>query len=281
MQLYITSLNSGSNGNCYYIGNEQEAILVDVGISCREVEKRMLRLGLTMEKVKAIFISHEHTDHISGVPVLAKKYNLPVYITAGTRQNIKLSWENVLVKPFQAYKPIQIGELSITGFPKFHDAADPHSFLVDYQAIKVGIFTDIGTPCDHVIRHFAQCHAAFLETNYDEDLLEQGYYPQQLKRRIRGDKGHLSNKQALDLFKSYKPSFMNHVLLSHLSKDNNCPKLVKELFTTYADSTEIIVASRFEESLVYSVGNAGANADKIKREVPVKVNKKGQYTLLF
>jgi len=281
MQLYISSLNSGSNGNCYYIGNEQEAILVDVGISCREVEKRMLRLGLTMEKVKAIFISHEHTDHISGVPVLAKKYNLPVYITAGTRQNIKLSWENVLVKPFQAYKPIQIGELSITGFPKFHDAADPHSFLVDYQAIKVGIFTDIGTPCDHVIRHFAQCHAAFLETNYDEDLLEQGYYPQQLKRRIRGDKGHLSNKQALDLFKSYKPSFMNHILLSHLSKDNNCPKLVKELFTTYADSTEIIVASRFEESLVYSVGNAGANADKIKREVPVKVNKKGQYTLLF
>ena len=281
MQLYISSLNSGSNGNCYYIGNEQEAILVDVGISCREVEKRMLRLGLTMEKVKAIFISHEHTDHISGVPVLAKKYNLPVYITAGTRQNIKLSWENVLVKPFQAYKPIQIGELSITGFPKFHDAADPHSFLVDYQAIKVGIFTDIGTPCDHVIRHFAQCHAAFLETNYDEDLLEQGYYPQQLKRRIRGDKGHLSNKQALDLFKSYKPSFMNHILLSHLSKDNNCPKLVKELFTTYADNTEIIVASRFEESLVYSVGNAGANADKIKREVPVKVNKKGQYTLLF
>jgi len=281
MQLYITSLNSGSNGNCYYIGNEQEAILVDVGISCREAEKRMLRLRLTMDKVKAIFISHEHTDHISGVPVLAKKYNLPVYITAGTRQNIKLSWENVLVKLFQAYKPIQIGELSITGFPKFHDAADPHSFMVDYQNIKVGIFTDIGMPCDHVIRHFAQCHAAFLETNYDEDLLEQGYYPQQLKRRIRGDKGHLSNRQALDLFKSYKPSFMSHILLSHLSKDNNCPKLVKELFTKHADSTEIIVASRFEESLVYCVGNAGANADKIKREVPVKVNKKGQYTLLF
>jgi len=277
MQLYITSLNSGSNGNCYYIGNEQEAVLVDVGITCRETEKRMLRLGLSMAKVKAIFISHEHTDHISGVPVLAKKYNLPVYITAGTRQNISLSWDNVLIKSFFAYKPVLIGELIITGFPKFHDAADPHSFIVDYQNIKVGVFTDIGTPCDHVIRHFAKCHAAFLETNYDEDLLEQGYYPQQLKRRIGGDKGHLSNKQALDLFRTYKPAFMSHILLSHLSKDNNNPKLVKELFSIHADQTEVIVASRFEETPVYKVTNTG----EVKREVPVKVNKKGQYTLLF
>jgi len=281
MQLYITSLNSGSNGNCYYIGNEQEAVLVDVGISCRETEKRMLRLGLSLDKVKAIFISHEHTDHISGVPVLAKKYSLPVYITSDTRQHISLSWDNVLVKYLNAYKPVQIGQLSVTGFPKFHDAADPHSFVVDYQDIKVGVFTDIGTPCDHVIRHFAQCHAAFLETNYDENLLEQGYYPQPLKRRIRGDKGHLSNKQALELFQTYKPAYMSHILLSHLSKDNNCPKLVKELFTTHADNTEVIIASRYEEMPVYTIGYAGEQPGKVKREVPVKVNKKGQYTLLF
>jgi len=281
MQLYITSLNSGSNGNCYYIGNEQEAVLVDVGISCRETEKRMLRLGLALDKVKAIFISHEHTDHISGVPVLAKKYNLPVYISTGTRNNIKLSWDDVLVMPLSAYKPVQVGELFVTGFPKFHDAADPHSFVVDYQEIKVGVFTDIGTPCDHVIRHFAQCHAAFLETNYDDDLLEQGYYPAQLKRRIRGDKGHLSNKQALDLFRGYKPAYMSHILLAHLSKDNNNARLVKDLFTAYADSTEVIVASRFAETPVYTIKYSGESAGKLKREVPVKVNKKGQYTLLF
>jgi len=281
MQLFITSLNSGSNGNCYYIGNEQEAILIDVGISCREAEKRMLRLGLLMSRVKAIFVSHEHTDHISGVPVLAKKYNIPVYITAETRRNIRLSWDNVLVLPFQAYKPLQIGELSVTGFPKFHDAADPHSFVVDYQNIRVGIFTDIGIPCDHVIRHFSQCHAAFLETNYDEDLLEQGFYPQQLKKRIRGNKGHLSNIQALDLFLAYKPAFMSHLLLAHLSKENNCPKLVKQLFTTNADNTEIIVASRFEETAIYTVKNMDDAVSQARREVPVKVNKKGQYTLLF
>jgi len=84
MSLFITSLNSGSNGNCYYVGNDEEAVLVDVGISCKEIEKRMRRLGLSIQKVKAIFVSHEHTDHISGIPVLARKYNLPVYITAGT-----------------------------------------------------------------------------------------------------------------------------------------------------------------------------------------------------
>jgi phosphoribosyl 1,2-cyclic phosphodiesterase len=281
MQLFITSLNSGSNGNCYYVGNEQEAVLIDVGISCRETEKRMLRLGLSMSKVKAIFVSHEHTDHISGVPVLAKKYNIPVYITEHTRQNIRLSWENVLVQPFQAYKPLRIGELLITGFPKFHNAADPHSFVVDYQNIRVGIFTDIGTPCDHVIRHFSQCHAAFLETNYDEDLLESGFYPQQLKKRIRGNKGHLSNNQALELFLAYKPAFMSHLLLAHLSKENNCPKLVKQLFTAHADNTEIIIASRFEETAIYTVKNSNDAASQVRREVPVKVNKKGQYTLLF
>lgn len=281
MQLFITSLNSGSNGNCYYVGNEQEAVLIDVGISCRETEKRMLRLGLSMHKVKAIFVSHEHTDHISGVPVLAKKYNIPVYITPDTRRNIRLSWDNVLVESFQAYKPLSIGELAVTGFPKFHDAADPHSFVVAYQNIQVGIFTDIGTPCDHVIRHFSQCHAAFLETNYDEDLLENGFYPQQLKKRIRGSKGHLSNNQALELFLAYKPSFMSHLLLSHLSKENNCPKLVKSLFTTHAATTEIIIASRFEETAVYTVKDTAHELGHVKREVPVKVNKKGQYTLLF
>src|ERR1700687_4601122 len=93
MALYITSLNSGSNGNCYYIGNDREAILVDAGLSCRETEKRMRRLGLSFENVRAIFVSHEHDDHIKGIPVIAKKYQLPVYITEGTLQNSRLVLE--------------------------------------------------------------------------------------------------------------------------------------------------------------------------------------------
>ncbi|MDB5263975.1 MAG: fold hydrolase [Adhaeribacter sp.] len=270
MQLFITSLNSGSNGNCYYVGNDQEAILVDTGISCRETEKRMKRLGLCMSKVKAIFISHEHSDHIRGLPVLSKKYQLPVYITPETLRNGRLDISSHLIIPFVADQPIQIGALTVTGFPKFHDAADPHSFVVAYNNIKVGVFTDIGTPCDNLINHFSECRAAFLEANYDDEMLDNGYYPHYLKRRIRGDKGHLSNKQALTLFTTYKPAHMSHLLLAHLSKNNNCPNLVKELFTTHAAGTEVIVASRYEETPVYTIYSAG----DILPVAPPKVNRK-------
>jgi phosphoribosyl 1,2-cyclic phosphodiesterase len=253
MSLYITSLNSGSNGNCYYIGNDAEAILVDAGISCRETERRMQRLGLSMDKVKAIFISHEHTDHISGLPVLSKKYQLPVYITAGTLQHGQLDLQRHLVSPFQAYQAVQVGALSITAFPKFHDANDPHSFVVTSSTVRVGVFTDIGKPCDHLINHFKQCHAAFLEANYDEGMLMNGRYPVFLKNRIKGGEGHLSNAQALELFTAHRPAYMSHLLLSHLSKDNNDPKLVQDLFEQNTTHTQIVVASRFVETPVYHI----------------------------
>ena len=255
MSLFITSLNSGSNGNCYYIGNETEAVLIDAGISCSETEKRMKRLGLSMQKVKAIFISHEHTDHISGLTVLCKKYQLPVYITHATQRFGGIKLQKHLITSFTSHEPITIGGLTITCFPKFHDAADPYSFVVSSNQIKVGVFTDIGTPCENLIHHFKQCHAAFLEANYDDTMLEEGKYPYFLKNRIRGGNGHLSNKQSLELFTKHKPAFMSHLFLSHLSKNNNCPKLVEQLFTQHASGVKIIIASRDEETAVYPVNN--------------------------
>ena len=258
MSLFIASLNSGSNGNCYYIGNEHDAILVDAGISCRETERRMLRLGLSMKKVRAIFISHEHSDHINGVTVLSKKYELPVFITSATLQRSGLQLAHHLVASFAAYQPVTVGDLVISAFPKFHDAAHPHSFIVESLGIKVGVLTDIGAACQHVIRHFAECHAAFLEANYDEELLEKGRYPYHLKRRIRGGNGHLSNSQALDIFINHRSAHLSHLLLAHLSKDNNRPELVHELFGQHANGTEIIVASRYEESAVYHINGQPA-----------------------
>lgn len=254
MRLSITSLNSGSNGNCYYIGNGEEAVLVDAGISCRETEIRMRRLGLSMHKVKAIFVSHEHSDHVRGIPVLARKYKLPVYITHSTLLNTRLKFDGVMLHPFRAYEPVEVGGITVTGFPKFHDARDPHSFIVSSNDINVGVFTDIGAPCEHVIQHFKQCHAAFLEANYDDGLLDRSYYPYHLKQRIRGGKGHLSNEQALGIFVTHKPEFMSHLLLAHLSKNNNCPKLVEDLFTLNAGATEVVVASRYHETPVYEIG---------------------------
>ena len=183
----------------------------------------------------------------------SKKHQVPVYITKATLANSRLSLTNELAINFEAYMPINIGDLAIIPFPKLHDASDPYSFIINCNKISVGVFTDIGTPCQQLIKHFKQCHAAFLETNYDEQMLENGSYPLTLKRRIRGGMGHLSNRQALDLFIKHKPSFMSHLFLSHLSRNNNCPELVNELFKGYAGNVKMIVASRYEETAVYQI----------------------------
>ena len=254
MSLFITSLNSGSNGNCYYVGNDNEAVMVDAGISCREIEKRMKRLNLSMQKVKAIFVSHEHSDHIKGLETLSKKYQLPVYITAKTLENSGgLKLQKHLTIPFKAYERVILGTLAVTPFPKLHDAADPFSFTVECNTIKVGVFTDIGCACTEVITHFQQCHAAFLEANYDEVMLNNGNYPYYLKKRISGGMGHLSNKQALELFIKYRPSFMSHLFLSHLSKNNNHPLVVQDLFNSNAYGVQMIIASRDKETEVYHI----------------------------
>ncbi|RYY24637.1 MAG: MBL fold metallo-hydrolase [Chitinophagaceae bacterium] len=253
MSLFISSLNSGSNGNCYYVGNDQDAVLIDVGLPCKELEIRIARLGLDMSKVRAIFVSHEHSDHVSGIPTLVKKYRLPVYITPATLRNGKIRFDAALINNFTAYQPIMVGGLSVTAFPKFHDACDPHSFIVTNGSVNIGVFTDIGKSCDHVISHFSRCHAAFLESNYDEVMLSSGRYPWYLKNRITSGRGHLSNTQALEIFTRYRPPFMTHLLLAHLSKENNCPNLVAELFTRHAGNTNVVVASRYAETPLYEI----------------------------
>lgn len=253
MSLHIASLNSGSNGNCYYVGNNEEAVLVDVGISCREIEKRMHVLGLDPGGLKAIFITHEHTDHTSGLLSLIKKYRLPVYITPATCRGTGFLLNQEMIHSFTAFEPVQIGNLSITAFPKWHDASDPHSIIISYAGITAGVFTDIGEPCKNVIRYFKLCHAVFLETNYDDQMLANGRYPVFLKNRIRSKRGHLSNAQALQLFLHHRPSFMTHLLLSHLSKENNHPAMVEALFNRHANGINIIHAPRDRSTAVYHI----------------------------
>ena len=264
MALYFTSLNSGSNGNCYYIGNATDAVLIDVGLTCRETEKRMKKLGLQMKTVKAIFISHEHSDHIKGVTTLANKYSLPVYITEKTAKNGPRLISH-LSKTFAANEPVAVGSLSIIPFTKCHDAVDPHSFIISYQGVTVGVLTDIGNVCKEVIHYFKQCHAVFLETNYDEMMLENGRYPVHLKNRIRGEMGHLSNKQALELFTKHRSPFLSHLLLAHLSKENNLPEIAETLFLQHANNIKITVTSRYQSTEVFTIAWGADN-----NEIPVK-----------
>jgi phosphoribosyl 1,2-cyclic phosphodiesterase len=253
MSLSIASLNSGSNGNCYYVGNGPEAIFIDAGLSCAETERRMERLGLHMTDIKGIFISHEHSDHILGLSALVQKYKIPVYINSGTLNKIRGKRLRAFTRLFESHQQISIGSLRVTPFPKKHDAGDPQSFIVSCNQTTVGIFTDIGEPCEQVVHYFRQCHAAFLEANYDEDMLQNGKYPYFLKNRIKGGLGHLSNHQALELFKTHRSAFLSHLLLSHLSKENNSPELLQSLFDRHQTDTQVVIASRYVESQVYSI----------------------------
>ncbi|NML22226.1 MBL fold metallo-hydrolase [Pseudoflavitalea sp. G-6-1-2] len=275
MAVYITSLNSGSNGNCYYIGNDTEAVLIDAGISCRETERRMKNLGLDLKKVKAIFVTHEHSDHITGITVLSKKHEIPVYITEATLRASSIKVEPHLQYAFTAAQPIQIGQLMITGFRKYHDAIDPHSFMVTDGTVNIGIITDIGHACKEVVECFSQCHAVFLESNYCDDMLALSSYPIYLKKRISGNEGHLSNKEALELFNKYRGQQLSLLILSHLSQNNNKPELVNELFTACAGGTKIVVASRYKESELFLV-----DGQPVEGRAPMlKSGKNGQLQL--
>ena len=253
MSLRIASLNSGSNANCYYIGSNKDAVLIDAGLSCRETEKRMKRLGLEISLVRAIFISHEHDDHIAGLPVLSKKYGLPIYITNTTLLHCRFELQKERIYSFSHSMPVTIGELSIIPFLKSHDAKDPHSFIISANRVHVGVITDLGYPCKHVIKHFKLCDAVFLESNYCNQMLTNGAYPLHLKRRISGRKGHLSNDQALELFLKHKPENLRLLILSHLSQNNNHPDIVSKMFSQHANGVKVVIASRHRETEVFSI----------------------------
>lgn len=213
----------------------------------------MNKLGLSISKVRAIFVSHEHIDHITGIPALSKKYQLPVYITSATLKNSGIPIQEHLVNSLQPGAAIKIGDIEVHGFAKSHDAVDPHSFVITQQSLSIGVFTDLGHACNTVTKYFSQCNAVFLEANYCENMLANGSYPYHLKKRISSDKGHLSNLQALELFINYRSQHLTHLLLSHLSRNNNSQQVVKDLFAPHAGNTEVIIASRYHETPVYCV----------------------------
>lgn len=278
MPLFIASLNSGSNANCYYVGNNNEAVLIDAGLSCRETERRMKQLKLSMEKVKAVFISHEHADHITGMSGLSKKHQLPVYITDGTLHNSNMPVEQHLIRSFKQPGIISIGGLKVTPFKKSHDAADPHSFMISGHGVNVGVITDIGYACKRVIKYFSKCQAVFLESNYCDNMLRNGSYPYHLQKRISSDEGHLSNAQAVELFQHYRAEDLQLLILSHLSKNNNKPELAEALFRPHAGSTKIVVASRYEASTVFSIEGKENEVSTIKTK-PRKNKNEGQLSL--
>ncbi len=244
--LEICAIASGSNGNCYYIGNDKDAILIDAGISCKQVLLRMNSKGLNPQKVKAVFISHEHSDHMRGARVLAKRLSIPVWLTAKTYYAAYKNMQPANPRFFIPGASLEAGEFVVHPFLKNHDAAEPCSFRIEYAGKNVGVFTDIGEPCDNVTSHLGMCDAVFLETNYDEQMLRKGPYPWFLKQRVASSRGHLSNNQALDLLEDHRGEHLKYVLLSHLSAQNNTPELALATLNHKPQSYEVRLTSRYE-----------------------------------
>lgn len=206
-----------------------------------------------MDKVRAILLTHEHIDHIRGVERLSNRYKLPVYITSKTLKFSRLQLSADQVREFSHAETFAVEDIRITPFRKKHDAADPHSFILEYNDATVGVLTDIGSGCENVIEYLSRCHALFLEANYDEQMLQEGSYPFHLKKRISGGMGHLSNHQALQLAEQYAAPFLKQIYLSHLSRENNHPDRALHTFSSLSQRINISVATRYEPTPVYQV----------------------------
>lgn len=225
----ISVLGSGSSGNCIYVENSNKGFLIDAGLSGRDIEKRLEKIGTTISNVDAIIITHDHSDHIRGAGILSRRHRIPLFIEEKSYNAAK----NVLgeipeVQFFKGESTIEISGLHVETIPTEHDAAASVCLFVRNSKKSLGIFTDLGRINDSVKSVFPFLDAAVLEFNYDTKMLENGPYPGFLKRRISGDKGHLSNNDASTFVKHFMGSQLKRLFLVHLSEHNNTPDCARE-----------------------------------------------------
>jgi len=224
--LTFASIGSGSKGNGTLVALENICVLVDCGFSLKETELRLQRLEMRPEQLSAILVTHEHSDHISGVGALARKYDLPVYLTAGTLRSGRLG-EVARHHIINSDGVFRLGSLAIQPVAVPHDAKEPVQYIFRSDKQILGILTDLGSITSHVIEHYRQCDALLLEANHCVQMLDTGPYPAHLKERVGGDWGHLSNQQMAILLRAMaKP--LKHLVLAHLSEQNNHPSRVEE-----------------------------------------------------
>ena len=224
-QLTVCVLASGSKGNAIYVADATTAVLIDAGLSGVEIERRLKSRGLAPEGLNAVLVTHEHDDHIRGVGVLSRRYQLPVYISVPTLKAASSHLGRLHeTRPFQCGRGFQIDALHFRPFAISHDAEDPAGFSVSRNGTKLGIATDLGIATALVKENLKGCDALILEANHDPIMLENGPYPWPLKQRIKGRSGHLANSDSRQLLSAVKHDRLRHVILAHLSEKNNSPE---------------------------------------------------------
>jgi len=259
--LSVCVLASGSRGNATYLYDGQTAILIDAGLSGVEIQRRMAARGLDPNSLDAILVSHEHTDHIQGVGVLSRRLGLTVYISEGTRQASQSALGKLPeVNLFSCGRAFPIGSLTVHPFTTSHDAEDPAGFTISGNGIKVGLATDLGIVTSLVQEHLQACEILILEANHDARMLIDGPYPWPLKQRIRGRSGHLSNDDAASLLETLQHDRLAHVILAHLSEENNTPEIARKTVRAILNGAraKLHVASQSAGSRVLTVGYSTA-----------------------
>jgi phosphoribosyl 1,2-cyclic phosphodiesterase len=235
----FASLGSGSRGNATLVDSGSTQILLDCGFSLRATETRLQRLGVSAEQLKAVLVTHEHTDHCAGVARLSRKYQIPVYLTRGTWASGRCEdpWQ---VEYFHSDAPFTVGDITVLPIAVPHDANEPCQFVFESGGSRLGVLTDLGSVTAAVTDHYRNCQALVLECNHDSGMLRDGPYPYSLQQRVGGDWGHLNNHQAAQLLAQISHPQLRHLVVAHISEKNNAIQLVREALSTVVTSMEAL-----------------------------------------
>ncbi|SMP58726.1 MBL fold metallo-hydrolase [Anoxynatronum buryatiense] len=234
METLFCTLASGSSGNCHLLSNNGEALLIDAGLSGKQIQQRLTDVSVDPARLTGILISHEHQDHIQGAGILSRRFDLPIYANAATWEAMAPKLGNI--KPehqriFDSKKPFAVGSIGITPYHLSHDAAEPVGFVMETGKVKVCIATDLGQIPTTLMKTVENADLVIMESNHDVDMLQVGHYPYPLKRRILSDLGHLSNEAAGMAVVDMVRNNVKSVLLAHLSRENNFPALALSTVT--------------------------------------------------
>lgn len=225
------SIGSGSSGNCYFLGNRDYGILIDAGIGIRKVLKTLTEYGTSINKIRALLVTHDHADHIKSVGVFAQKHGIPIYATTGTHRAMlnnkymHIDIPNFSKKIVDLYAPFHIEDFKITAFEVPHDSFQNVGYRIEFGNHIFGLATDVGEITLQMTNHLKDANHIVMEANFDDNMLWQGRYPQHLKERITNGTGHLSNKKSAVFLSSIYGSHLKNVWLCHLSQDNNNPEV--------------------------------------------------------
>ncbi len=261
--MIVAPLSSGSAGNAYWFESDGTAILVDAGIGPRETKKRLEIDGRDIAGLKAIVLTHEHSDHLHGAEKIARNYQIPIYLTRGTLDASRIDPTETPTVVFENNSHFSIGELQVHARRTIHDAADPACFVIEARdGTRVGIASDLGHVDAPVMQHLSGCDGLFFEANHDLDMLRTGTYPWPLKRRIMSRFGHLSNDDSIDAVQRLLGAELKTLCMIHLSQKNNHESIVRDMCTRLLRRTgasiDFAIAQQFAPTGVFEVARRKA-----------------------